>query len=309
MHGLQTGRTPLYIRAEIRRSVYFVMVRHIVVRNVSLVFAILAIVDALLAAMSAYSTAWGMIPVSLPQGQGSHRSSDTPLLGWVFMIAAYVCMFVYQSQRRIYTALRWSRVSGRRGRVNSSIPALCAILLAETARALHASIPERKIVYCRVDKAAMRLARALLGRGGGYVPFRGGLRRRKEVKHHAALVAAAIERSVVGIYATPDTALRELAAMSHTIATRCADCRPGALLDDSQLAGLAPVRTHEVLRLLTASTLTVAAAVGIGLLNLPGSVTPLLIGGIGLTFFSLVYGHNNPRSLELLDSVRGIQRP
>ena len=305
MHGLQTGRSPLHIRAEVRRSVHFIMTRHFVLRRASMVFATLGMIDGILAFAQVYSKIWEMFSMPIPR---SRHDADTPLLGWIFITAAYVCLFAYQSQRKIYTTLRWDRAAARR-RVANTIPALCAVLLAETAHALHASIPHREVSYARAEKAATRLAKALPRGGVNYTSFRTGSRRRKEVKEHTALVAAAIERSAAEIYANPATALRELAEMAHTITARCADCRPGALLDDWQLAGLTPVRTREVLRLLTASTLTVGAAVGIGFLNPPASVTPLLIGGIGLTFFSLVYGHNNPRSLELLDYVRGIQRP
>jgi hypothetical protein len=123
------------------------------------------------------------------------------------------------------------------------------------------------------------------------------------------MVAAAVRAATLKLDSEPTAALHELSSLACTILDRFTERRWGALLDEAHLAGLEPVRNRETLRLVAAATLTAGAAVGIGLLNPPASATPLLVGAVGLIFFSVTYGHRGPRAMELLDSLRGVQRP
>ncbi|MEU1895988.1 hypothetical protein [Streptomyces pristinaespiralis] len=133
--------------------------------------------------------------------------------------------------------------------------------------------------------------------------------RRKELRRHGALVVAAVHRAEKGLDRDRDEARKEIAELMLTICERFTDGRIGALLDESRLTGVEPVSSREWIRLPTAVSLTVGGAVGISFTGLPSSAFPYAVGGVGLLCFTAVYGHRSGRALDLLDSVRGIQRP
>lgn len=306
-HGLQTGRSPLYVRAEIRNSVYLYRIKRTSILRLGSLLNILGLLD--LALQYQWNIRIGE-PISL-QLQTANKNGDDEgpsWSSWALVAATAYMLFLWWNGRQVHSQI-FHRPKGYRRHTVQPVPALCAVLLVETSRALISPIPRRRAAYRRVDEVATQLVRFLpkLAADRQLVPRKSS--RRKAMKEHTALVAAAIQRAASKIDSEPTLALSELAELSHTIATRWAERRSGALLDSSHLSGLTPIRSHETLRLLSAVILTVGAAVGIGFLEPPAAATPLLVGGIGLVCFSLVYGHNSPRPLELLDSVRGIQRP
>ncbi|MDG9708182.1 hypothetical protein [Streptomyces sp. DH10] len=307
-HGLQTGRTPLHVRAEIRRSAYEFQARRLILFRLAIIFGGLSTLDYILTKTGTYPSVNGSPPFQ-PLSLSWLLGADQSWAGWVLISAAYIMLLIEAAGQKVNALLFHDRPTDYNRSIRQPIPALCAALLWETTLALNASIPHRRSAYRRVDQIAQQLIkvlpkvatdRRLTSRGSG---------RRKALKEHTALVAAAIQRATSKVDVDPSAGLSELAELSFVIAIRCAECRPGALLDSANLSGLTPLRSHETLRLFGAVILTLAAAIGIGFLDAPAAATPLLIGGVGLVCFSAVYGHTNPRSLELLDSVRGIQRP
>jgi hypothetical protein len=118
------------------------------------------------------------------------------------------------------------------------------------------------------------------------------------------LVVAALHRVSIRLDSEPETATRELADMALRICSAYVGHRWGRLLEESELAGLEPVRSREPLRLALAGLFTVAVAVAAALLGVPDGALPIVIGLAGLMSFG-----RTPRALELLDSFRGVQRP
>lgn len=141
----------------------------------------------------------------------------------------------------------------------------------------------------------------------GTLPFRS--HRRAGLGQHSKLVVAALQQAERKLDTDRDQALKDIADLMLTISERYVDGRVGALLDESQLSGLEPVANREWMRLLTAIVLTVSSALGIALLGLPSSAVPYVMGGVGLLCFTAVFGQRSSRTLDLLDSVRGVQRP
>ncbi len=232
-----------------------------------------------------------------------------PVEGWgglaLLLTATYATLFRLHLMAWMFSPLR-----KRRPRPSHyAIPLNCAVVLARCHAASTASLPGRGPALLVVDRAATHLERALLRLPSDrrLAPY--GSPRRKALKTHVALVCAALQKARVELDSDPASALSELAEMAGVILKRHADRRYGALLDDSTISGLEPVRSRELLRLLGTVTLVAGAAVGIGYLNPPTAAVPLLIGSFGLLVVSVIHGPRTHRPLDLLDSLRGIQRP
>ncbi|MFF1359192.1 hypothetical protein [Streptomyces sp. NPDC058297] len=103
-------------------------------------------------------------------------------------------------------------------------------------------------------------------------------------------------------------AFTDLADTALRIGDSHAGPRWGRLLEESELAGLEPVRNYASLRMAAAGVLTPGVTYLAAFIGVPGIVLPLAIGFFGVLSFNLIVGRPS-RSLELLDSMRGIQRP
>ncbi|WP_448319262.1 hypothetical protein [Streptomyces sp. CO7] len=185
----------------------------------------------------------------------------------------------------------------------------CGIVLAQCALAKNGTTTSKPTLLKRVDYSISLLIRELMTAPNDRIRFSGRSHRKKALKHHVRLVAAALQKATLDLDKNPDAALQEAAALAHQICERVSHNRMGALLDDPQMAGLEPVRNREWIRLSFAALLTVGVALGSALLGLPATAQPVVIGMVGLLAFTTVYGHQSPRGLELLDSLRGVQRP
>ncbi|MEU9157952.1 hypothetical protein AB0D59_47380 [Streptomyces sp. NPDC048417] len=190
----------------------------------------------------------------------------------------------------------------------SSVPYACA-LVAIFCAAAKQNIPSRKKEHLkRVDLAVSRLAEELLKNSGDRALFPRRSPRTKAARDHAALVAAAVHRASLQIDVSPEAAFTELGNMAMRICEAYVDCRWGRLLEESELTGLVPERSREPLRLAIAGCLTIAIGVAGAFLGVPDGALPMLFGLVGLISFTLLMGRT-PRSLELLDAMRGVQRP
>ncbi|MFJ4781256.1 hypothetical protein [Streptomyces sp. NPDC088762] len=132
----------------------------------------------------------------------------------------------------------------------------------------------------------------------GMVPLRS--HRRKPLRAHARLVASRLRAAEARLDVDGDAALPELAELLLTIAERYAHGQVGALLDAKDLEGVEPVRDREPLRVVAVILLTVAGAIGVSLLALPGAAEGPAIAGVGLLALTLVYGRRAARKTNIL---------
>ncbi|MEU2505990.1 hypothetical protein ABZ621_14900 [Streptomyces sp. NPDC007863] len=144
-------------------------------------------------------------------------------------------------------------------------------------------------------------------RAWGAVPTRS--HRQRALKEHAGLVVAALHKAEARIDRDPDDALKNLARMMLTIAERYTAGKVGALLDEEELAGLVAVADRESWRIAGTALVVAGVGAGIALLDLPSTAETYLIGGAGAAIVALLYGRRAHRGLDVLDAVRGIQRP
>lgn len=188
------------------------------------------------------------------------------------------------------------------------VPYLCARLIVCCADASgSANRPRqrhRRSPLKDTDTAVAILSQELMRLPRDSRLFRPRSRRSKAARHHVGLVVAALHRVSIRLDSEPETATRELADMALRICSAYVGHRWGRLLEESELAGLEPVRSREPLRLALAGLFTVAVAVAAALLGVPDGALPIVIGLAGLMSFG-----RTPRALELLDSFRGVQRP
>ncbi|MER6138491.1 hypothetical protein ABT174_00315 [Streptomyces sparsogenes] len=143
--------------------------------------------------------------------------------------------------------------------------------------------------------------------------LRGGVsrlsHRRQPLKHHARLTIAALRAAESRLDTETDQALQDLATLAVKVADQYVAGRLGALLDENELTGLEPVSEHELLRMGLAVVLIAAAAVGVAVLNLPAAAQTPLLGVSGVIILAVVFKRNYRAGLDILDSVRAIQRP
>ncbi|MFJ3905373.1 hypothetical protein [Streptomyces sp. NPDC090025] len=158
-----------------------------------------------------------------------------------------------------------------------------------------------KAVSSRISGVVFVLQRLHRGRSGLLI----GRRRRAPLKHHTALVVAALRRAEARLDTEGPAALPDLAALLLTIADRYAAGRHGALLDDAELAGLTPVRDWEPVRMAVSAVLIAASALTVTWLDLPEGADTYVIGGSALLVLVLVYGRRVRQALGVLAAVRG----
>lgn len=249
---------------------------------------------------------------ALPNFPGPSRETDGPpyepsiaILGIGYTLL-FVAAYFHQRFVRGRQLLNGSLLTRRR---SHALPFLSALLVDRCYEAQRSSLPKRATAFRQLGRSSMALEAAIqrLARDAGMFGRRNA--RTTAAKKHAALVCAALRKASSRIDADPDQGLQQMAELAMKITERYADRRWGALLDDADLANLEPVRSREFLRLVAAAVLTAAAALGISLLNPPAAVLPVLIGAIGLVSMSAIYGPRAHGPLDLLDAVRGVQRP
>ncbi|WP_157857853.1 hypothetical protein [Streptomyces durhamensis] len=129
------------------------------------------------------------------------------------------------------------------------------------------------------------------------------------MKRHAGLVIAALRKAQMQVHVEPERGVQELASLLLKISDRCAEGRFGALLDDAQLVGLDPVRDYEPLRMAAVAVLTTSGVATAKLFGVPDALMVYAAGLSAILSLLLVYGRNARRGLDILDSLRGIQRP
>ncbi|MFB8381057.1 hypothetical protein [Streptomyces rubiginosohelvolus] len=170
------------------------------------------------------------------------------------------------------------------------------------------SYKEREMAVRQVDAYARLLGRALM-RVSNDNNLSVTSQRRKAANKHGRLVAALLRQKIQEIDMNPVGISVEIAGVTTILCENYSRARLGALVDPQYLTGVTPANDHEWARLALAATLTTGAAIGIGFAGLPDAVAPIALGSIALLIFTGALGGSSPRSLELLDSMRGVQRP
>lgn len=136
----------------------------------------------------------------------------------------------------------------------------------------------------------------------GTIPWRS--RRRRDLKRHAGQVVAVLREAEARLDSEPRAALTDLAHLLLKIADRYAEGRVGALLDQDRLDGVEPVRDREVIRLMTATTLTALGVVAVTFLQLPPVGEAFALGAAGIGVLALVHGSGALRALDAADTLR-----
>lgn len=156
---------------------------------------------------------------------------------------------------------------------------------------------ELKVVYREISAAHRTL---------GVLPTRS--HRRPALRQHAGLVIAALRQVERDLDNAPQDSLPRLAEMLLMIADRYSQGLIGRLLDEEYLQDLEPVRDHEPVRMAITAVMLTVVGVSAAFLDLPDAATTYIVGGVGIVLVSLIYGRRGA-GLDILDSVRGIQRP
>ncbi|WP_405942547.1 hypothetical protein [Streptomyces sp. NBC_00207] len=122
--------------------------------------------------------------------------------------------------------------------------------------------------------------------------------RRRALRRHAALVAAALRRAEANIDREGHVeALPNVARLLLIVADNHAAGRFGALLPESELADLEPVRSWDWLRLLAVAVGFAVAAVVADALNMPDPVTNVVVAVVLLLSIVTAYGVRRGHSL------------
>lgn len=227
----------------------------------------------------------------------------------VFFYIFVVWEFQIVLRTRAALTLRRSAAFRTAGVRHNRIPLLCAAIVIRGANLRRAQQRDRKIRHKDLEITVKELERELLKMHRDRSIFLRGSRRRKQVRQHARIVAAALQNQLLQIDSVPDVATVELCGIAMRISDSYTRQRWASLLAEGELRGLEPVQDREPVRLAVAATVTVSAAVAGALLGIPDSSLPFVVGLVGLIAFTRLLGGPSPKALELLDSVRGIQRP
>jgi hypothetical protein len=135
--------------------------------------------------------------------------------------------------------------------------------------------------------------------------------RRGKLREHHLKVIAALQEKEAAIDVDVRAALPDLAETLVRIVDAYSDGKIGQLLPASEIdhVALAEVAKGEHFKMLAIAILLGGCGILVAFLDLPDTATTSLIGAIGITTASMVYGRKARQAMDVLDSVRGIQRP
>ncbi|MFD0057499.1 hypothetical protein ACFVHR_27680 [Streptomyces sp. NPDC127168] len=129
------------------------------------------------------------------------------------------------------------------------------------------------------------------------------------MKQHHNKVVGALHSAEKKLEENPDSGARELAKMLLEIANQYAEGKVGNLLPSTDLSNVIPARDRRPLKLIFTASTVCAVTVGSVLLGVPDAAIASIVGLSGVVVISLTQGASMRDGLEILDSVRGIQRP
>ncbi|WP_326605011.1 hypothetical protein [Streptomyces sp. NBC_01800] len=155
------------------------------------------------------------------------------------------------------------------------------------------------------DPAKPDLALRLIGRS-----YAGSHKR--QFDEHLSKVRGAIRRAGLEAHKSPEEGLPSLAKLLTKVSERNLLHRHFALLDEDDLLGVEPVedRNWDNWKVSLASIVVAAVAGAAYYAGVPKELIVYVIGAIGVVAMSVLFPkHRRRDGLEVLDSVRGIQRP
>ncbi|MEV4041489.1 hypothetical protein [Streptomyces sp. NPDC049744] len=209
---------------------------------------------------------------------------------------------------------QWRRMMGPAGNPYA--------LAAETALAVHRAMRAyRRPPGSLSQQEALRLLavslravyRNILNISDKTVTVHRDSKRRKLLRDHHLKVVGALEVKESAIDVDARTALPDLAETLTRILNNYSEGKIGQLLPSSEIDHVTPFepikRERERFKMVAVALLLGSCGVLVAFLNLPDTATTSLIGAIGITIVAIVYGRKARQGLDLLDSIRGIQRP
>ncbi|WP_318216607.1 hypothetical protein [Streptomyces sp. SCL15-6] len=195
-------------------------------------------------------------------------------------------------------------------------------LAAETALAVHRAMqayrrPPGSVAQqeaLRVLAVSLRgVYRDILNISDKTVTVRRDSRRKNLLREHHLKVIGALEVKESAIDVNARIALPDLAETLTRIVNAYSAGKIGQLLPASEIDHVIPFepvqRERERFKMVAVALLLGGCGVLVAFLDLPDTATTSLIGAIGIAIVAIVYGRKARQGLDLLDSVRGIQRP
>lgn len=258
-------------------------------------------------AMSIRDPGWREIlePISAP-GVPDGIVPPGPLEALAYGIFLWY-LFLRVGQSAAGAPLTIRRSKRRLAHVNR-LPYLCAIVIRCCAYVHKKGLHQTRRDIKDVDLALGLLIRELQKLPGDRDLFARRSPRRSAVRHHVNLVVAALQKQSLRLDTAPLDAAQELASMAMRICDAYVKRTWGQLLLEVELVGLEEARNREAIRMAVAGIVTLSVSYLGAVFGVPGAVLPLVFGFVGMISFNVILGRS-PRSLELLDSMRGIQRP
>ncbi|MGW4393539.1 hypothetical protein [Streptomyces sp. NPDC004685] len=183
--------------------------------------------------------------------------------------------------------------SGRRRvqwRKLNQVPYVCSILVRRCAELARQAPHQSRPCLRNLDDAVTLVIREVTAIASDPLILPRYSQRRKEVKRHTALVASALRKASLRLDAEPVAAATDLADMAIRISDAYVGHRRAQLLEESELAGLDPLRNRESLRVSAAGVITLGVAYLAAIAGLPGPVLPLVFGFAGLIAFHAIVG-------------------
>ncbi|WP_158710515.1 hypothetical protein [Streptomyces flavochromogenes] len=135
--------------------------------------------------------------------------------------------------------------------------------------------------------------------------------RRIPLHTHHLQVIAKLQEQERGIDVDVRSALTTLAETLTKVANAHSVGKIGELLSETEVGSLSPARSRdfEPLKMALTALMLSGSVLLVTFLDLPDAAVTSVVGAMGILAVSVIYGSNARRGLEILDSVRGIQRP
>ncbi|MEV7948480.1 hypothetical protein AB0O74_16110 [Streptomyces rubiginosohelvolus] len=301
------GANPsLRARSQVRSSCYYFHLRKTIPKQIFLIIPITLLADYAARSFGPYEVIANSVASALTAGAEDGQkviSTGAMLTIGAAYIYAYWAWFQSTHNRSPLIGMR------RNHKPDADITLyLASCLVVWCSNVGRGSYREREMAVRQVDAYARLLGRALM-RVSNDNNLSVTSQRRKAANRHGRLVAALLRQKIQAIDTNPVGISLEIAGISTLLCENYSRARLGALVDSEYLTDVTPAKDHEWARLALAATLTTGAAIGIGFAGLPDAVAPIALGSIALLIFTGALGGSSPRALELLDSMRGVQRP
>lgn len=215
------------------------------------------------------------------------------------------------SLSRAITDTRSRRRTFRKGHIVARYQLIESILVAirRLEKFKRATLPNRPHAMYELSLSLRGVYRELnkLNTQHGALPFRS--HRRRLLSEHHGRVISALRATEAKLDSDPDNGARELAKMLLEVANQYAINKTGNLLPSVDLDTYPAARNWEPLKTVAVAAVVCAATAAAVILKVPATALTPLVGLAGVLAAALIYGGRSRSALDILDTVRGIQRP